>query len=448
MGKNTRCQNELASMDFFGIPREEPASGLQPINFLVFQKMMFNKEKEYINGLFDQMPNPSEKFRYFLNNYIKYEIANNLMQYSLFLDRKNNEELPNEYLDFVKNTMLTNPVNPMTLSPSFFAFIRDYVDYFNDIKGNYSINSNDALLSLLTTNKLKLDKSDKDIMVLINNYIGLICAGDTVKSKKMAENITTKQFERYHEIVKKNLDKISSESSTMMSEMRLKGKIEIFNTEIQDKTIRDYYLACALFGKLNDDKKPIETTLLDSMIMQIESPVFREKVLVAQKFYTELSGLSMDYTESMKNTDHLIEAKNTDSLWLELTRPYKGKIIYVDFWGTWCGACKMEMEYVADLKKQFIGKDVIFMYLASRSPEESWKNVIKNYSLTGENVVHYRLPEEQQAMIERRFGVKSFPTYMIVDKNGNIVDTNPPRPSQKETTVGFLNGWLEKKIKN
>jgi hypothetical protein len=86
--------------------------------------------------------------------------------------------------------------------------------------------------------------------------------------------------------------------------------------------------------------------------------------------------------------------------------------------------------------------------LANGSSEESWKNVIKNYSLTGENVVQYRLPNEQQAMIERRFGVNSFPTYMIVDKNGNIVDTNPPRPSQKETTVGFLNGWLEKKINN
>lgn len=448
MGKNTRCQNELASMDFFGIPREQPESGMKPINFLVFQKMLFNKEKEYIKGLFDQMPNPSEKFRYFLNNYIKYEIAFDLLQYRFKLDRKNNERFPDEYLGYVKNTMLTNPVNPMTLSRSIFTFIRDYVDYFNDIKGNYSITSNDALLSLLATNKLKVDKSDNEIVVLINNYLGLINAGDTVKSKKMAENISSKQFERYNEISRQNQGQITKETSTMLSDIRLKRKMETLSTEIQDKTIRDYYLAYALFGELNDARIPIDTKLLDSIIIQVNSQVFREKVLVAQKFYTELSERSMDYTESLKNTDHLIESKNTDSLWLELTRPYKGKIIYVDFWGTWCGPCKMEMEYVSELKKQFIDKDVIFMYLANRSSEESWKNVIKNYSLTGENVVHYRLPEEQQAMIERRFGVNSFPTYMIVDKNGNIVDTKPPRPSQKEITVGFLNRWLEKKINN
>lgn len=102
------------------------------------------------------------------------------------------------------------------------------------------------------------------------------------------------------------------------------------------------------------------------------------------------------------------------------------------------------MTYVADIKKQFIGNDIIFMYFANNSPEESWKNVIKSYSLTGENVVQYRLPDEQQGMLERRFGVKHFPTYMIVDRNGNVVDTNPPIPSQKETTVDYLKGWLEK----
>lgn len=444
MGKNTRCQNELATLDFFGIPRDQPESSLKPIKFLDYQKRLYNKEKEYINGLFDQMPNPSEKFRYFLSNFIKYETASDLMQNRFKLDRKNSERFPDEYMDFVKNTMLTNPVSPMTLSRSFFTFIRDYVDYYSEQKGGFSVNSMDALLSMVTTNKLKLDKSDKDLVELFSKYIGLINAGDTVKSKKMAEKITTKQSDRVNEIFRQYQGQITKETSTMLSNMRLINKIETLSAEIQNKTICDYYLANMLFGKLNDDRIPLDTKLIDSMIVQVESPVFREKVLGAQIYYTELSGKSLDFSESLKNTDHLFEAKNADSLWLELTRPYKGKIIYVDFWGTWCGPCKMEMEYVADMKKQFIGKDLIFMYLANRSSEESWKNVIKNYSLTGENVVQYRLPEEQQAMIERRFGVNAFPTYMIVDKNGNIVDTNPPRPSQKETTVSYLNGWLEK----
>jgi len=445
MGTNTRFQNETATLDIFGMPNEQPAKNLKPINFLDFQKRLLDKKKSYINSILSQMPAPSNKFRNYLNNEIKTDIATNLMQYRFELDRNNNEKFTDEYLAYVKNTMLTNPVNPMPLNRSYFSFIRDYVGYFNDQKKSLSVNSNDALISLVNTNKLNISESDKEVMLLITKYLGLVYAGDSVKSKKMAENLTAKKIERFNEIRSQYQEQIKMETSSMLDEMSLKSNIETLNAEIQDKSIRDCYLAGALFEKLNNEKKPMDTKLLDSMILLVQSPVFREKIVGAQKFYTELSGQSLNFTESLKNTEHLSEAKDADSLWQELIRPYKGKIIYVDFWGTWCGPCKEEMKYVADLKKQFIGKDIVFMYLANNSPEESWKNILKTYSLTGENVVQYRLPNEQQSMIERRFGVNSFPTYMIVDKNGTVVDTDPPRPSQNEITVGFLNGWLEKK---
>jgi len=444
MGNNTRFQNETATLDIFGIPNEEPEKNLKPINFLDFQKRLLDKKRSYINSILNQMPAPSEKFRNYLNNEIKTDIARNLMQFRFELDRNNNEKFPDEYLAFVKNTMLTNPLNPIPLNMSYFSFIIDYVGYYDEQKGGSFVKSDDALLSLVNTNKLNLDKSDIVVVELISNYYSLIFKSDSLEARKLAKQITTKESERFNELLKQYEEQIQIESSTMLSKMCLKRKIETLDTEIKDRCIRDCYLAGALFQKLNEERKPLETTLFDSMIMQVQSPVFREKVLVAQKFYTELSGQSLNFTESLKNTEHLSEAKDADSLWQELIRPYKGKIIYVDFWGTWCGPCKEEMKYVADLKKQFIGKDIVFMYLANNSPEESLKNILKTYSLTGENVVQYRLPDEQQAMIERRFGVNSFPTYMIVDKNGNMVDTNPPRPSQNETTVDFLNGWLEK----
>jgi hypothetical protein len=39
------------------------------------------------------------------------------------------------------------------------------------------------------------------------------------------------------------------------------------------------------------------------------------------------------------------------------------------------------------------------------------------------------LPEEQQAMIERKFGVSSFPTYMLIGKDGKLANDNAPTPS-------------------
>ena len=62
------------------------------------------------------------------------------------------------------------------------------------------------------------------------------------------------------------------------------------------------------------------------------------------------------------------------------------------------------------------------MYLANRSNDTSWKNVIKEYNLTGPNCVHYNLPKEQQHAVERFLNLQGFPTYKLIDKQGNIHD--------------------------
>jgi thiol-disulfide isomerase/thioredoxin len=125
-----------------------------------------------------------------------------------------------------------------------------------------------------------------------------------------------------------------------------------------------------------------------------------------------------------------------------LIAPYKGKVIYIDFWGTWCAPCKEQMPFVGAIKKEFAGKEVVFMYMANNSPEKSWINVIKEMDLAGENVVHYRLPAEQQAMIERKFSVNSFPTYILIGKDGSLVVDNAPRPEMKSELIGVINKLL------
>ena len=66
--------------------------------------------------------------------------------------------------------------------------------------------------------------------------------------------------------------------------------------------------------------------------------------------------------------------------------------------------------------------DIVYLYLANNSPEEFWKNVIKEYQVVGDNVVHYNLPAEQQAAIENFLGVQAFPTYRLIDRKGLVLD--------------------------
>ena len=62
------------------------------------------------------------------------------------------------------------------------------------------------------------------------------------------------------------------------------------------------------------------------------------------------------------------------------------------------------------------------VYFANNSPKDSWENIIKEYNVTGPNVAHFNLPQEQQAAIERYLKVNSYPTYKLVDPQGNVLD--------------------------
>lgn len=52
------------------------------------------------------------------------------------------------------------------------------------------------------------------------------------------------------------------------------------------------------------------------------------------------------------------------------------------------------------------------------------QNAIKEYDLVGDNIVHYNLPASQQSAIEHFLGVTAFPTYMLIDREGNVLDAN------------------------
>ena len=60
--------------------------------------------------------------------------------------------------------------------------------------------------------------------------------------------------------------------------------------------------------------------------------------------------------------------------------------------------------------------------MATGSPQTAWENIIKEYNVSGDNVAHYNLPNDQQAAIEHHLNVHSWPTYKLFDRNGNLLD--------------------------
>ena len=110
-----------------------------------------------------------------------------------------------------------------------------------------------------------------------------------------------------------------------------------------------------------------------------------------------------------------------ESLFRKFTEPYKGKIILVDFWGTWCMPCMQALSKSQEEYKRLSPYDIVYMYFANNSPEAKWKDAIKQYQIKGDNVIHFNLEQAEQKAIEQYFQVHSFPSYYLIDKAGNLL---------------------------
>ena len=102
--------------------------------------------------------------------------------------------------------------------------------------------------------------------------------------------------------------------------------------------------------------------------------------------------------------------------------PYKGKLVLLDVWGTWCAPCKMALAHSKEEFERLAPYDVVYLYMVSNSPEESCKTLIKLNDLVADNIDHYKMPDAQQRAIENDLNIRSFPSYHLFDKEGNLVD--------------------------
>jgi thiol-disulfide isomerase/thioredoxin len=110
----------------------------------------------------------------------------------------------------------------------------------------------------------------------------------------------------------------------------------------------------------------------------------------------------------------------------DLLKKHKGKVIYLDFWASWCGPCKKEMPYSQNLKKEYSPEDVAFVYISTDKNGTSWVNMIDNLDISG---YHYRASPEVRNEIIERFNLQYIPRYVLINKDGKVADANAKRPS-------------------
>lgn len=195
-----------------------------------------------------------------------------------------------------------------------------------------------------------------------------------------------------------------------------KGKnyIEAYKKTHPDNVLEEYFFTKEM-ENLITDLNPINTY----QMLDIEKKGNKEIESYLKAKNEELLQKLAEYKKHCHYTiEDISKAKNED-VFAALCNKHKGKVILMDFWATYCGPCKQANRQMIPLKKELKDK-VVFMYITSEghSPENTWKNMI--LAIDGE---HYRITDEQWDYVFNGFlkgtGV---PTYVIIDKNGNIFD--------------------------
>ena len=92
----------------------------------------------------------------------------------------------------------------------------------------------------------------------------------------------------------------------------------------------------------------------------------------------------------------------------------RGKVVLLDFWGTWCPPCRESVPILRDLNKKYAGKPFQLVGISSDNDEDVWRTFIQAQHMDWSEYID--LSDE----VLQAFKIESFPTYIVLDKDGVI----------------------------
>jgi thiol-disulfide isomerase/thioredoxin len=107
---------------------------------------------------------------------------------------------------------------------------------------------------------------------------------------------------------------------------------------------------------------------------------------------------------------------------------FKGKIVYIDIWATWCGPCIKQMPALKELIKEYEGKNIAFLVISVDDKKDfaKWKKMVPFYNVGGTHLISDNALNSE---FMKAYSVGLIPRSILLDTNGNIINNIAPKPS-------------------
>lgn len=425
MGSNARLQNEILgnyvhfeSGNYQRLQEHGGAMGYLAHNDSLM-KVAMDKYEKYLQ----EHSTLSNRYRTYMRNYILAEFGRSLMQGRFHVKRF---RLPDEYIDYVTVNIWNKMERPYTMTGNHFpTFFRDYTDHMTDIlreKGDLPVKL--ALLEADHRGEITLSDEDKELLSDYNDYYKAFDkkvreTPDSLQMSMINDFDNSEMVQRIKALLARDgMQKTMERTADNIEDAEF---LKTINKLGWDPQLGDLYLAQRMYKRIDGTREPLSASMLSYAKENIKIPAALKMVTDLNDKYIAINNRTLS-TDNLKSSDDVAGLSEGEQMLRKLIEPYKGKIVLLDVWGTWCGPCKMRLAKSQEEYERLKDYDLVYMYLANKSPDDSWKNVIKEYNVTGPNVVHYNLPAAQQKAIENHLSVRSFPSYFLFNQQGNLLE--------------------------
>jgi thiol-disulfide isomerase/thioredoxin len=196
--------------------------------------------------------------------------------------------------------------------------------------------------------------------------------------------------------------------------------------------------------ELESNDSLFEHILFDTYMFPANYLVNEEGIIIAKSLSAEaLNEMLMqkfepeNYQDYLNNkwvlpeSTYILDKENEIKSLKELTDILQGKPLYLDCWATWCAPCFEEFKHNEELKSflKSEGIEMVYINFDDNIDEAKWLNSIRTNNLTG---YHLRANESLIRDLVKNGFNNRLPSYMIINKEGDIVESNAFRPSDKE----------------